>query len=148
MLRSLGTYLLIVPLLLPPGVCVCDLVASSGQAPQPESVTLSPECSGCRCQHHQRARQIAQARESADLPSAAAELPAKSDEQHLPACPAKNGSVQWKAQTVSSSHLIDRAVLPAQFELAPVVAVAAPAAVCDLCPSAPPLYLTLLTLLI
>lgn len=110
MLRSLGTLLLIVPLLLPQGVCVCALVPHECTVDNSAvAVDASAEVGCCRCCKHAQTKVKLE------------DQPLKAPQQHAPACPAKP---QWKAQPTGVLTLITPATINPLVEIAPSLSAA------------------------
>ncbi len=148
MVRKLVSLCLVLPLLLPQGVCVCDFVSpkcapTAQAATQPESETFT-----CSCRKHRRT--CAQNRscfQSAQVQQTGRSVPADQQEEHIPGCPAKAGGGLWKEKPADPPALAGSIVV----RLFPVPDGAnAPSCVGEFPsladPYNHPLYLTLLTL--
>lgn len=94
MVRRVLTLLLALPLLLPPGVCVCGL-AQASTTPADCPVPAAAEAPTCPCCQHcvERAADDHEANAVASPAS-----PLKGD-QHPPGCPARRGVAQWKCSS-------------------------------------------------
>ena len=154
MLRRVLSLLLILPLLLPQGMCICDL-AHSCRACEANPCTVSqapaPQRTACKCCKHKRTGSPGRPdRVLAQSHTCRHSIPAKrDDDKHAPCCPAKAGFGLWKTEP-TSAPTVDT---PTDWQrIASASPPAQPAAVAvpgdDLHPSGPLLYLTLLTLLI
>lgn len=146
MLRSLGTVLLIVPLLLPPGVCVCDLLAQEcGACAEAAAPAVAPSETGCCCKHHRPAQAVCLHTGHTCSKS----KPANAPDNHPLGCPAKPDHAQWKAQPGNPPTLVGPVPVHPLAVAEPLAAGAR-----SLFPEQSghppdqPLYLTLLTLLI
>lgn len=145
MLRSVGIYLLIVPLLLPPGVCVCDVVSNECAACDETLVVVPAPVTGCRCKCHQQ------------TPAPSFHLghtcikgqPIDAPDNHVPGCPAKHDQAQWKTQP-NHPPTLTGPVAVSPFVLVEPALTVSRAWSPDQSGHPPdqPLYLTLLTLLI
>ena len=143
MLLKVARLLLILPLLLPQGVCVCMFMAPASEAPVQN--TASPmRSSRCACNHRHVA---ATTSSSCSLPgfASAADAPNDDDDQHLPACPGRK--LEWKA--LSGNALVNVTAPALWVPLCEVLATDSSTPFdpfqADF-PSAPPLYLSLLNL--
>lgn len=97
--RRLFSVLLMVALLVPQGMCVCDLVqpacAACVEASEPEQ-PVEGACS-CRCKRHQTKT----IKPVASLPSHSCTHSApEHEDHHLPTCPVKVGNLPWKADSL------------------------------------------------
>jgi hypothetical protein len=146
--QKLFSLVLIMPLLLPQGMCICDLIPQKSTAgTEGEAATEeAPPC--CRCHRHQRRRTAEQA-STASARSHPHQLPApvQRDEDHVPGCPAKAGGGLWK-HTSRDPHSLTASTFaslaeasPCSLPEAPTPLLPAPIASAD-----PPIYLTLRTL--
>ena len=142
MVRRFLTLLAVVPLLLPQGICVCDLLAPCAACEQPASTPSAP-ASACCCECCQAEPVVVDGAGLAALHSCQSS-PADRDE-HLPACPAE-GSAQWKADLGHGLPTIGLDVVGSvsTIDTPAVSMLLAPAAQLDTAER--PLYLTLLTL--
>lgn len=142
MLRTVVKLLLMVPLLLPQGVCVCAWAAPAPEAPPSAPSAPTSHCSRCSCHQHSRTALPVESRVAAGT---TADWPVESD-QHAPACPASK--VEWKALiTVSPNSLVSQTLCVTLPEL--ILTCSEETLACQLdapVPAARPLYLSLLNL--
>lgn len=147
MFRSVLSLLLALPLLLPQGMCVCDLMQKC-EACADGTAAVEPEKPACGCHKHKPAEPVkTDASTLTKLHTCHQNAPADQPGEHFPCCPVKAGSVQWKAEPIPS---------PAQpsFGFVGMVSLSLPPAVNSalltpsfhLSSSDQPLYLTFLTL--
>lgn len=98
MFRSVLSLLLALPLLLPQGVCVCDFIQEC-EACADCTAAVEPEKPACGCHKHKPTEPVKN-----DAPTLTKHhtchqhAPADQQDGHIPFCPAKAGSVQWKAE--------------------------------------------------
>jgi len=134
MVRRLLTLLLAFPLLLPPGICVCEI--ASGRA-------AAPACpvNGCACCQHD-----APAADPGPVHVTGGRPARDNGPAHLPGCPACENGAQWKCRTSPpdvAAPLPGAAPAPLKAALS-AAAVACPIA--SVCAAARPIYLTTLPL--
>lgn len=138
------TLLVALPLILPQGICLCDLVRSCESCAAVVVAPVEPACRHCKCRQHAA---------TDDTPSAA---PAKAHTCHHTTtdgdndpqtCPTQDGATYWKSDLGSAT------VLPALTALAvPTLDVLpTPASACSIAPVSLarfnlPVYLTTLSL--
>lgn len=139
MIRAL-MLLACVPLLQPPGFCVCR---ASERVGTPSPVEIIEHASCC---HHKHCEESAPPQPR----PADSDCPARHDDSHMPGCPASVGvdRFKWIEPTLNFDHALALAE-PAAIEA--VVAVPASHQQIDtpaFWPSAPPLYLSLCTFVI
>jgi hypothetical protein len=98
MARRVLSLLLILPLLLPPGVCICDLLhrcEACTESPRPTSVVASPSrTTACHCCRHKHTGPVAQHQ----VAPCHDPVPADGKDPHAPGCPAKTGGSWWKTE--------------------------------------------------
>lgn len=147
MLRRLLTLLVALPLLLPQGVCVCDFMQTCEACEDCANATelARPTCSCCR---HQREAVIQD-----DAPAIAKSHTChKSDSSdkkndHLPGCPAKEGSACWKGDTAQPLMAVTLVYVGMLDSLdTPAATSALSASPIHLSTADPPIYLTTLSL--
>lgn len=106
MLRRLIVILLALPMLLPPGMCICQFQATFATPPaQSENSEEPVEC--CRCGnpncHHQRSESTAK---SATDSTGHDDVPAQKAPEHAPGCPANPCYLVHLAPKVEAKVLI------------------------------------------
>ena len=141
------------PLLQPPGVCVCKAGGVDGPSPVQESVEVQPQGhsagnrTGCTCSE---CAPVVKGRTAATLtPSSPPASPSPADD-HLPGCPASPGadSLKW---VDPSPHLVTVLALPVLVTLTitePVLTVQPVVPASARWSSSPPLYLSHCSLVI
>jgi hypothetical protein len=109
MFRSVLSLLLALPLLLPQGVCVCDLVQQCEACAECTECTectraVELEKATCGCHKHQPA-EPGKTNAPALVKQHICHQNAHNSQQneHIPCCPAKTGSVQWKLDPTPQS---------------------------------------------
>lgn len=143
MLLKVARLLLILPLLLPQGVCVCMFMAPASEAPV-QNIASAMRCSRCACSHRHAASATPASCHLSGFTSGA-DAPDDDDDQHLPACPGRK--LEWKA--LSDNALVNVTAPALWVSLYEVLATdsSTPFAPFQAAyPSAPPLYLSLLNL--
>lgn len=147
MFRRLLTLLVALPLLLPQGVCVCDFMRSC-EACEDCAVSVEPEKPSCGCHKHKQAQAV----QDDDLEIAKGHtchksLPTEKQDNHVPGCPAKEGTAVWKADTAPAPVTFSLGLvgLLNYLEL-PVTTFTVSAPTIHLAASGRPIYLTFLTL--
>ncbi len=109
MLRRFLSLLLVLPLLLPQGVCVCDLVQACVASNRGAEQTQAPlSVSRCRCCKHKHAKPVHEtslAREQAPAGNESSPLQRGPDE-HVPGCPA--GTIGGLLKTAANHNLMLR----------------------------------------
>src|SRR4051812_34137486 len=107
MLRRLLSLLLVVPLLLPQGVCVCDFMQKS-EACSECNVRVEPAKPTCGCRKHRQAAAGAQEQTTIVRGHRCHQsVPADQRNDHAPGCPAKTGGAAWKIETAQTSIAVD-----------------------------------------
>lgn len=133
MLRRLLSLLLVLPLLLPQGVCACDFIEHQEAGTTVSEAAPPPACCA-RCRKHWHSHTTAQTKQPA---------PVSHSDQDSP-CPTKAGGGLWKAAPAGTHVLSTADVLPVSFRT--VLALPDPTSSPDLLRSDRTLYLTLLNL--
>lgn len=148
MMRRIFSLLLVLPLLLPQGVCVCDLMKPQCEACAEGNVCVEQVESACSCCcKHKRHQAVENDGPSLTTSHTCAKSGPDKEDRHLPICPIKTGGAQWKSALVSVPILADMAFVG----MLPVADVTAAGSFTSAFPvhfdpSDQPLYLTLLNL--
>jgi hypothetical protein len=105
MVRRLLSVLLVVPLLLPQGMCVCDLLQKCEACAATENSTPAtakrPTCSCCKKHREKHASTAVDRAHTCHRSS-----PADKQDHHAPGCPAKAGGGHWNFNLTHTSSLL------------------------------------------
>jgi hypothetical protein len=147
MAQRLLSLLLVLPLLLPPGVCVCDFVHRCQACSECEAkVELAKPTCGC-CRHRRAAPAGKDQRTIARTHTCHRSIPIDRRNDHAPGCPAKTGGSVWKIKTAQASLSVSPQ-FTGIFAMpdVPAASAALSSPSFHLAAADQPLYLTLLTL--
>lgn len=147
MFRRLLSLLVVLPLLLPQGACVCDLVQKCEACADCTGLVESAKPT-CGCRKHQPAEPLQSVALTLTKSHTCHQTaPGDQQDEHLPCCPAKASSAEWKVEPPASPAPPSLDFAGLVNLLLPPVVISAPLKLSvHLSATSQPLYLTLLTL--